>query len=582
MTGLSQLLQTGLTGLSAAAEGMQTVASNTANVNTPGYNAQSINQTELQALDNGPGRGTDVSSVQRAFDQFAYQETVSAASSNEAAQVVQSNLQNLVALFPVASGGAGGLGSALDGFFSAANAVAQDPTSTANRQAFLGQAQTLASDFRSVGNQLSANLSSIDDQTSTAVQQINVLTEQIAHLNQTIAGNANSDGQGPNNLLDQRDQLVQQLAQQLGVSTVTRANGVLDVYTSGGAVLVSSGNSYQLTVGADEYADGEVAVTYGPTGQDLTKSFSLGQLGGLLSSRAQLIIARDSVGALATGLAEAVNNQQSLGLDLQGNSGQPLFSLTGPAVYASKNNAGSGNLTAAVDDPASFKPADFVLTKTASGFDATEIGTGQVTALGNGPTLSLDGLTITVSGTVQTGDSFKLEPTSTAAQTVTVVTNDPSAIAAASAYVATPGNNTGNVQAATGSPVASSALPAGAVLVPATAFGQPISIKFTSGTSFNILSSSNAVIASGTYNPNSGAEIAIAYPASSPAGQAATISLSAGTAAAGDSFALTPGGVGSNSNIVALANLATHNLISGQTPGGFYGALVTSVGSRGQ
>ncbi len=196
--------------------------------------------------------------------------------------------------------------------------------------------------------------------------------------------------------------------------------------------------------------------------------------------------------------------------------------------------------------------------------------------------LSLDGLTITVSGTVQTGDSFKIEPTSTDAQTLTAAISDPSAIAAASPYVATPGTNVGNVQATVGSPVAGSTLPAGAVLVPASQFGQPISVKFISSSGFNVLSSTGSVIASGTLSSSSGAEIAIAYPASGPAGEVATISLSAGTAAAGDSFNLTPGGTGSNGNIVGLAALANQNLLSGQTFDNYYSALVTNVGSGGQ
>jgi len=582
MTGLSQLLQTGLSGLSAAAEGMQAVSNNTANVNTPGYNAQSINQTELQGLDSGPGRGTEVSSVQRAFDQFAYQQVVRASSVDQAAQVAQTNAQNLASIFPVASGGAGGLGSALDSFFAAANQVAQDPTSAANRQAFLGQAQSLASGFRSVGGQISAGLTALDGQTTAAVQQINTLTQQIAQLNQAIPGQTTSAGGAPNSLLDKRDELVQQLGQQLGITSVPGANGVLNVYTSGGAVLVDGASSYQLTVSPSEYGDGEVAITYGQTGQDLTKNLSDGQLGGLLASRAQLVSARDSVGALAAGFAASVNTQQSLGLDLNGNLGQPLFSLAGPNVNPSRSNAGNGTLTAAITDPAGFTPGDFILAKTATGFEATDTATGQVTALGNGPALSLDGLTITVSGTVQTGDSFKIEPTTTAAQTLTTAINDPSAIAAASPYVVTPGNNVGDVHAKAGSPVASTALPPGTVLVPASQFGQPISIKFTSSSNFDVLSSTNSVIGSGSLDPTSGAEIAIAYPAPGPAGEVATISLSPGTAAAGDSFTLTPGGVGSNGNVVGLANLATQNVLSGQTLGNFYGALVTTVGSRGQ
>ncbi len=239
-------------------------------------------------------------------------------------------------------------------------------------------------------------------------------------------------------------------------------------------------------------------------------------------------------------------------------------------------------MTAAITDPAAFTPADFVLTKTTSGFEATNVATGQETALGNGPTLTLDGLTITVSGTVQDGDSFKLEPTSTAAQTLTAAISDPAAIAAASPYVVTAGNNAGNVQATAGNSLASAALPPGAVLLPATVFGQPVSIKFTSSTNFEVLSSTNSLLASGTFSPTAGAAIAIAYPPPAPTGEVTTISLSPGTAAAGDSFTLTPGGVGSNGNIVGLASLAAQNLLSGQTLSNSYAAFVSNVGSRAQ
>jgi flagellar hook-associated protein 1 FlgK len=65
-------------------------------------------------------------------------------------------------------------------------------------------------------------------------------------------------------------------------------------------------------------------------------------------------------------------------------------------------------------------------------------------------------------------------------------------------------------------------------------------------------------------------------------GEVATISLSAGTAAAGDSFSLTPGGPGSNGNIVALGDLANQNLLAGQTFDNYYSGLVANIGSRGE
>ena len=583
MTGLTQILQIGLSGLSAATEGMQTVSNNTANVNTPGYNVESINQTALPGIVGGPGQGTDVTSIQRAFDQFAYQEVVGASSANQAAQAVQTSAQNLSGIFPVASGGAGGLGSALDSFFAAVNQVAQDPTSVPNREAFLSDAQSLAATFRSVGGQLATSLTGVDGQVTASVQEINGLSQQIAALNQQIAGQAGSPSGAPNGLLDQRDELVQQLGQQLGVTIIPGANGVADIYTSGGAALVNGSSSSQLTVTSGSYGAGDVGISYGPNGQDLTNSLSGGQLGGLLTSRTQLVSAQDSVGGLAATFAAAVNRQQSLGLDLNGNLGEPLFSVAGPTVYPSGSNTGSGTLTAVITDPNSFTPGDFILTKTASGFEATDTATGQQTALAGGPILSLDGMTITVSGTVQNGDTFKLEPTATAAQSLTATVSDPSAVAAAAAYVATPGNNVGNVQATVSTPIASTALPPGTIVVPASEFGQPISIQFTSSSSFEVLSSSNSVIASGSFSAGSGAEIAIAYPAPpAPSGEVVPILLSSGTVATGDTFALTPGGAGSDGNIVGMAGLATQDLSSGQTFGNAYAALVTEVGSQGQ
>jgi flagellar hook-associated protein 1 FlgK len=582
MSGLSLLLETGLSGLSAATDAMQAVANNTANVSTPGYNVESVNQTELPGAGSGPGSGTQVTSIGRGFDQFLYQQGVTAASASQAAQTVETNAQNLTALFPVASGGSGGLGSALDSFFSAANQVAQNPTSASNRTAFLGQAQSLAADFQSVGGQISTSLGSIDSQTTAAVRQVNSLTQQIAQLNQAISTQTNTAGGSPNGLLDQRDELVQQLGQQLGITLVPGANGVVDVYTSGGAALVTGSVASRLTVGQDQYGDGNLAITYGPTGQDLTSSLAGGTLGGLFASRAQLVNAQNSVGALAAGIAAAVNTQQSLGLDQNGNLGQPLFSVAGPAVYASQSNTGTGSLAAAITNPAGFTPGDFVVTKTATGFEATDIETGAVSSLGSGPALSFHGVTITASGAVATGDSFKIEPTSAAASSLTAAISDPAAIAAASPYIATPGTNVGNVTASVGSPSANTTLPAGTIVVPASQFGQPISVQFTSSSNFNVLSSTNSVIASGTLDPNSGAQIAIAYPSTGPTGEVVPITLSAGTAAAGDSFTLTPGGPGSNGNIVGLAGLANQTLLSGQTFGNYYGALVTNVGNSGQ
>jgi flagellar hook-associated protein 1 FlgK len=580
MSGLGQLLSTGVTGLQAAIQAMETVSNNTANVNTPGYNVESVVQSELRGLDTGPGIGTEVSGVRRAFNQYAYQALVQAGSANQAAQTVQTNAQNLATIFPVASGGAGGLGASLTTFFAAANQVAQNPADLTGRQVFVSDAQALVENFNSVGGQLAQTLANLNDQVTAAVAQVNALTGQIAALNSQIAAQAGSLSGANNSLLDNRDSLVQQLGQELGLILVPEQNGAIDIYTSGGAALVSGNTSVPLAAAPGAYADGTVTVTYGPSGQDLSDRLTGGTLGGLIAARAQTAAAQESVGALAAALSQAVNAQQALGLDLNGQLGTALFTAPGPSVYAARTNTGGGSLGAAITDMAGFTPGDFVVTRTAAGFTATNLATGAETALGSGPTLSLDGMTLTVAGTVNVGDSFEVKPNAQTAQGLALATGDPGAVAAASPYVVTAASNVGNVTAAPGGPQAIASLPAGVALVPAAQFGGALTVRFTSATQFDVLDSGNAVVASGSFSAVNGAEIAIAYPA--PAGEAFTVTLSGGTPAAGDSFALTPGGPGSNGNMVALAGLADRPALAGQTLSGAYAGLVATIGGNGQ
>jgi flagellar hook-associated protein 1 FlgK len=409
------------------------------------------------------------------------------------------------------------------------------------------------------------------------------LTQQIASINNQVEALSAPGGTGPpNSLMDNLDNLVQQLGEQLGITVVAGPSNTLDIYTTGGDELVNGGSSASLTATSGSYGGNNLSIIYQPTGQDITSSISGGTIGGVLSSQAQVVAAQNTVGGLAAALTASVNTQQSLGLDLNGALGTDLFSVAGPTVQGATSNTGSGTLDATITNTNAFIPDNYIVTKTASGYQATNIETGQVSALGNGPSLSLDGMTLAVSGTINVGDSFEVEPTATAAQTLKVSATNPSAVAAASPYVSTPGSNLGNVTAGAFSGAASGSLAAGTVIVPASYFGQDLTVKFTSATTFNVLSSSNAVIASGSFSATNGAEIAIAYPSSAPAGEVTTMSLSPGTPATGDTFSLTPGGVDSNGNIQAMINLSNQNLLSSQTLSSAYATLVGQIGSAGQ
>src|SRR5579885_1075242 len=103
MSSLTQIIQVSTTGLEAATAAMQTISNNTANATTPGYNVESVSQIELAGISGSPGQGTEITSIQRAFNEFVYQEVLHATSAAQSAQVVSNTSQLLNTLFPVAS-----------------------------------------------------------------------------------------------------------------------------------------------------------------------------------------------------------------------------------------------------------------------------------------------------------------------------------------------------------------------------------------------------------------------------------------------------------------------------------------------
>jgi flagellar hook-associated protein 1 FlgK len=594
-TGISQALDSALTGLMAASQGMSTVANNTSNANTPGYSVQSVNQVEALGNPAGPpgaiGTGTDVISIRRGFDQYLYQEMVQATAANTAAQAVSASASDLATIFPIASGGQGGLNDMLNGLFGAATTVAQDPTSLPNRDAFISDAQQVVSSFQSLGAQLGGRITTTTGQITGAVAQINGLTQQIAQINNQIMTHSGPAGTATNSLLDQVDQLVQQLGAQIGISVQQGANGTIDVYVAGGMALVNGSTSYGLAVGSGPYNDGAPSIIYSENGQDLTSRISGGALGGALDTRTQLVAANETLGAIAVGLGQAVNGQQALGLDLNGQLGGPLFNLPQPSVFPATANTGSATVTATITSPQNLQAGDYAVTLTSGGWQATNLTTNQTTSLGAGPTLSLNGMTIQVSGAANVGDSFEIQPTATAASQISLATTDPNAIAAAAPYVASPGtssggsitdNNVGNVNITAGAPTTSGALPPGTPVIPVANFGQQLSVQFTSATTYNVLDPTSAVVTSGTFDSTTGAELAIAYPSPpAPAGEVATFQFSPGTPAVGDSFVLGPSGPGDNGNVVAMAKLQNTQLVSGQSLSDAYTRLVSDIGDRG-
>ena len=562
---MSNAIGISLTALQALQQAIAVTSNNVANANTPGFDDESINLTEAGPQSNGSvmvGAGVDVAGVTRAFSQAETNQlntSQSALGSLNAQQNFTNQIDNLFGTT------ANGLTTALQTYFSGWSNVADDPTSTAARQALLGDAQALASSFQSSSTQLNGMVSDVNTQITGDVTQINADAQSIAQLNQQIVVGS-AGGQTPNTLLDQRDQLVSSLSQLVGVTTTANQDGSINVFIGNGQPLVLEDSTTTLTTVPDQFNASELQIsTSALNGNSISSSITSGDLGGLLQARSQIINpALNQLGQIATALSQSANAQQNSGLDLNGNFGANLFSVGGPTATASSSNTDATTASVSISNLGALTPDNYILAFNKGAFTLTDTTTGGNVALTGAGTaaspLTGAGLSIVLSGTPAAGDQFLIQPTAQAASTIQVAITDPSQIAAAGAIqTSASDSNTGNATIA-----------AGTVLDAANPdLLQTATIQFTSPTTFS-------VNGAGSFTYTSGANITLN-------GWQTQIT---GTPATGDVFTVqsNAGGTGDNTNATAGANQQSQGVLDGGSVSisGAASALVTAVGTQAQ
>jgi flagellar hook-associated protein 1 len=554
-----------LTALQALQQAIAVTSNNVANFNTPGYDVETINLTSAAPQSNGSvtvGAGVDVAGVTRAFSQAETNQlntSQSALGSLNAQQNYTTQIDNLFGTT------ANGLTTALQTYYSGWSNVADDPTSTAARQALLGDAQSLAASFQSSSTQLNAMNSDVNTRITGDVTQINADAQSIAQLNQQIVVGS-AGGQTPNTLLDQRDQLVSSLSQLVGVTTTTNQDGSMNVSIGNGQPLVLGSSTTTLTTVPDQFNASELQISSSAlNGNSISSSITSGDLGGLLQARSQIINpALNQLGQVAAALSQSANTQQNSGLDLNGQFGANLFSAGGPQATASSKNTDATTASVSIANLGALTPDNYVLSFNAGAFTMTDTSTGDNVALSGAGTaaspLTGAGLSIVLSGTPAAGDQFLIQPTAQAASTIKVALTNPSQIAAAGAIATSASDtNTGKATVAAGTV----ADPANPNLLATT------TIQFTSPTTFS-------VNGAGSFAYTSGANITLN-------GWQTQIS---GTPATGDVFTVqgNTAGTGDNTNATAGANQQSQGVLDGGSVSisGAVSGLVTAVGTQAQ
>ena len=574
MTGTS-LMTLGKQAVFAAYAQLQTTGNNIANANTPGYSRQAVQlQTASSGYSGGGyiGRGVTVSTVARAANMLLTGQTVAATSAAAADGVQRDMLGQLEKVFV---GGAAGLGAAATQIFNAFADVAVAPADLSARQAVLGRLQDFAALSRASSDQIEALQTNVAHDVAGGVAEVNTLATQLGRLNASIAA-AVRGGQKPNDLLDQRDQLVLRIGQQVQVQSYIGADETANVFVGSGQSLVLGVAAHKLVLQPNPADPSHVSLGVDIAGQvtDLsTQAIGDGALGGLMRFQDQdLASARNRLGQLVTGVASALNLQQSLGLDLLGQPGSALLQLDGPQALPGAGNARgadgnfSASLSLAITDASALKASDYLLQVDAadpSQFSVTRLADGkQFMPLHDGDVL--DGFAINLGGQAPAaGDSFTLKPVGRAAGNLTVLLTDGRGLAAANPVTAVPGAaNSGNA----------SVRALDIVAAPANAY-TAISIRFTNDAgAYDILDSGGNVLASATFTAGQ----PIRYD-----GMALQL---AGLARAGDRINIAPTShpAASNGNALRFDSLAASLLVDGQTAAEAYANAMADVGVRMQ
>jgi flagellar hook-associated protein 1 FlgK len=567
---VADLFGISVSALQAFQQAIAVTSNNVANANTPGYDEESINLTEALPQANGTatvGSGVVVTGISRAYSQAATNQLNTSQSNLGQLNALQNYSTQIDNLFGTT---VGGLSTTLQSFYSAFSDVANNPTSTASRQALLGQAQDVASSFQSASSDLNSLNTDVNSRITADVTQINSIATAISKLNtQIVVGTAQDGNQPPNELLDQRDQLVSNLSQLVGVSTTTEADGSLNVFVGNGQPLVLQGQTTALTTVPNQFNASQLEISSAAAnGNVISGTITSGDLGGLLAARTQVIDpALNQLGQIATAVSQTVNSQQSDGLDLNGNFGAAIFSAGTPsAVSSSKNtDAVTASVSVNANGLGALTSDSYILSFEAGAPTLTDSSDGSNVALSGAGTAAspytADGVSIVLSGTPASGDQFLIQPTTNAAANFQAVLTDPSKIAAAGAIqTAAAATNTG-----------SAAISAGSVLNSADPnLLQPVTIQFTSPPT--------------TYSVNGG--VPVAYTdGGNIAANGWQVQIS-GTPANGDQFTVSSnaGGTGDNRNALAAANQQSVGVLNNGATSITAGVsgMITGIGSQAQ
>jgi flagellar hook-associated protein 1 FlgK len=356
----------GLTGLQAAQNGINVTGQNITNINTPGYARQRLNlQTGFAVkLDKLQfGLGVNVSQVQAIRDRFLDMQLTQTITRQAGTTTRYEGVESISSLFQEA--GESGLNIELQRFLQSFQELAARPEDDAVRTNAITRAQTMISGLKARYELIQDKVTQANRTVVSLATEINTITDQIAKLNHQIATEI-VEGMD-NNARDQRQGLVNKLAELVGIQVFEDDQGRMTITVENGMPIVSGTRAMRMiTNDLDDNGNYKVEIEIGslelpPTGSgqytkiDVTKAIQSGTMGGTLDLRDNVLPEYlSNLDQLAANVVQQVNNLHIQGYGLDTPVGGELYFFVG----ATGDNASVDPVTGLPYDPVTNLPVN--------------------------------------------------------------------------------------------------------------------------------------------------------------------------------------------------------------------------------
>lgn len=332
-------LNTALTALRTAQTGMNVTSHNIANANTTGYTRQRVNVSpgpSFSSPDGPIGSGVEVTDITRIRDTFLDMRLHASNASLGSLEVKTELLGRAEALLGEPDNG---VSKELNELWASFDELALRPEDNSVRISVLTTLETLAARVRTVASSLGALGADAQVQLQNTVAKVNDHAQQLADLNREIMSVQGAGDSVPNDLMDRRDLLVDELSRSIGARATLEDNGTARV-TVNGYTLVSGQRAATLTLEADN------SITLSTGGSVQAGGRVAGYQAFLDPATGLLAGVQGDLDDFVSELVTQVNLQHAAGTDLDG-----LPATVPPAAPLLTMPGTAGSLTVGITDP---------------------------------------------------------------------------------------------------------------------------------------------------------------------------------------------------------------------------------------